>query len=212
MLIQGQVGAPGASSAPNANPTVRMGALNDLIVSELQGRYYESVYRGQVYTMSTAAAGVNVSAQAISPCSAGGTALMCLYNPLGNLFNAVILRAGLATVSGTPGGPVAYNVIPSTTITAAANLTPVNNKTFNASGSSMKGFSNTALTGSVIATMLRTLGGQAAIAVGAGINSVMEEVAGDIILVPGAALILAPVAAGTTHTASCFLTWAEMAI
>jgi hypothetical protein len=214
MLIQGTVGQPStASIAPGTPTTARVGQLGEVIVSEVQGRYYENTYRGNVYTATQAAAGSTIVAANVSPVAAGAAALFCLYNVAGNVKNAVILRTVVSTISGTPGGPLAYNIIaPPAGITAGANVTPINNYTFAAAGSVMRILSQTALTGSVLATVFRSLGGPAAVAAGVGVYSVDEEVAGDIVVPVGGALIIAAAATGTSHIVCCSLTWAEIPI
>ena len=51
MLIQGQVGPTSTqSAAPGSTPTMRMGQLGDVVVSELHGRFYEQTYRGSLFS------------------------------------------------------------------------------------------------------------------------------------------------------------------
>lgn len=83
MIIQGQVGAPAASSAPGSTPTARLGNLNDTIVSELHGRYYESAYRGASFSAA------NQAAQAVSAALATTYTGLVLYNPPGSGVNLV---------------------------------------------------------------------------------------------------------------------------
>ena len=214
MLIQGTVGQPStASVAPGTSATVRLAQLGEVAVTEVQGRYYENVYRGNVFTATQAAAGSTIIAANVSPVAAGAAALFCLFNPLGTGKNAVILRTVINTLSGTPGGGFVFNVIASPSgITAAANVTPINNLTFGAAGSLMRIISQSALTTSLLASVFRPIGGPAAIAAGAGQYGVQEETAGDIVVQPGAALIIAASAVGTTHIVCCGMTWAEIPV
>jgi hypothetical protein len=214
MIVQGNVGQPSTSTiAPGTPATARLGGLADLIVSEVQGRYYENAYRGNVFTASQAAVGSTIIAANVSPVAAAAAALFCLYNVAGNTKNAVILRTIINSISGTPGGGFVFNVIPSPAgITAGGNLTPINNLNFAAAGSQMRVISQSALTGSVLAVMFRAIGGPAAVAAGAGLYGVNEETAVDIIVVPGAALIIAASATGTTHIVTCSMTWAEVPV
>jgi hypothetical protein len=214
MLMQGNVGQPASQTIASATPvTARLGGLGDLIVTELMGRYYENVYRGNVFTAAQAAVGSTIIAANVSPVAAGAAALFTLYNVAGNTKNAVILRAIINQISGTPGGGLVWNIIPAPSgISAAGNITPINNLNFAAAGSQMRVLSQTALTGSVLATMFRPIGGPAAIALGAGNNATLEETAGDIIVVPGAALVIAATATGTTNVVCCGLTWAEIPV
>ena len=214
MQIQGTVGPPSTGQiGPGTAANVRLGGLADLVLSELQGRYYENTYRGNTWSAAAAAVGATIIAANASPVGAGAAALFALYNVAGNALNAVIKRVIINTISGTPGGGFVWNVIATPAgITATANVTPINNKTFAAAGSMMRIFSQTALTGSVLSTMFRPIGGPAAIAAGAGLYSVVEETAGDIIVPPGGALIIANTATGTTHVVCCGLTWDEVPV
>ena len=124
MIVQGNVGQPASSTiAPGTPVTARLGGLADLIITELQGRYFENVYRGNVFTASQAAVGSTIIAANVSPVAGGAAALFTLYNVSGNTKNAVILRTVVNQVSGTPGGGLVFNVIPPPCgITAAGNI------------------------------------------------------------------------------------------
>jgi len=212
MLVQAQVGQPSVSSIqPGTTPTLRLGQLADLVVSELQGRYYENTYRGNVYVSSTAAVGTTIVAANNSPVAAGAAAAYALVNPAGNTFNAAVLKIWASTISGTPGGPLALNVItPPSGITAVTTQTPIKANTLTAAGSTMRVIVQSALTGSILAIMFRPLGGPAAIAAGAGVNHVMEDVGGDIIIPPGGALLVCSTATGTNHVVCIGMAWAEL--
>jgi hypothetical protein len=214
MLIQGQVGQPSQTSIPpGTTPPVRQGQMGELITSPLQGKYYENAYRGNLYVMSTIALGTTLVAANVSPPGAAAATFLTLFNPTGSGKNAVILRTIINSLSGTPGGPFSFAVIPPNAgITAAANLTAINLLTLAAAGSLMRGYVQTALTGGLVHVMLRCIGGPAAIAAGAGVYSVSEETAGDIIVPPGGALSIAIAATGTTHVAAASLIYAELPI
>jgi hypothetical protein len=214
MLIQGQVGQPSPTTIqPGTTPTLRLGGMADQIVSQLQGRYYENCYRNNMFALSTIALGTTIVAANVSPVGAAAAPMFAMYNPAGSGKNAVISRIIVNTLSGTPGGPFVLNVIPPNAgITAVANLTAINLATLVAAGSVMRGFVQTALTGGAQSVMLRALGGPGAVAVGAGIYSVAEETAGDLIIPPGGALILAVTATGTTHIAAASFVYTEVPV
>ena len=112
MLIQGQVGAPQAQSIPaGTTPPIRQGQLGDVIVSEVHGRYYETNYRGALF--STFYNALTVASTHASPIASGtGTPIIGIYNPAGSGKNVAIVRVQQATTSGTPGGPLLWNTIP----------------------------------------------------------------------------------------------------
>lgn len=211
MQIEGRVGPQALSVGAQQPP--RLGNSAEICTQDANGRYYEPNYRGYVYTATTSAAGYTIVATTdISPLPANtGVPIIGIYNPVASLVNLVILRCNLSTVSGTPGGPFAWNVIPNPAGITAASTQGRNNKTF-ALGGTAQVYVSVAITGSAAATMFRTIGGPAAIASGAGIDSISEETAGDIIVSPGGFIGVAATAVGTSHVVSASITWAEIAI
>jgi hypothetical protein len=207
MTLGGAVGPAVAGSGPGPVP-VRLGNQTEVMVSELNGRYYEQTFRGNEFTFSSTLAGITIAAGMISPVGAAATVFLALANPVSSPVNLVIVRAKIWTVSGTPGGPFGWNVIAPNSGLTAAGVKGINNKTFIQGGNGV-GFANAAMTGALAATMFRGIGGQAAIAAGAGNYHVEEETAGDIIVLPGGAVLIAPTAAGTTHIAGASITYVE---
>lgn len=180
-------------------------------VVEAMGRYEAAVRTGNVWNLSTALAGVTMASGMKSPVAGASTVFIAIYNPLGSGVNLVLLQAVVWTVSGTPAGPFAYNVKAASGCSAAGGDAAVNALTFVQGGSTAKTFTNAAMTGAAASLMLRGIGGPSAIATGVGVNSVMEDLAGDIILQPDSHLIIAPTDAGTSHVAGASLTWLEAA-
>jgi hypothetical protein len=89
MQLQMTVGPASIASLPQAStPNLRSGQLGDLIVTELQGRYYEGAYRKQRF---------NAANQAGTTTSVGlATAYtgLCLSNPIGSNVNLVLEKLG----------------------------------------------------------------------------------------------------------------------
>jgi hypothetical protein len=171
--------------------------------------------------------------------SALGTAKLIngFYNPSTSGVNAYLLRCFIATKSGTPGGPFFYNFLQigtsSTLGTAAAVVltnTPTGNITNNylaaagggagTSASQMIPEVNVALTatGSITTALnqLCTIGGPAAVAAGAGIYTVRDDIhlasqnESLIIVPPGTVFGLMCTAAGTTHIVQSTIWWKEV--
>jgi hypothetical protein len=91
MLIQGQVGQPTTTSiASGTNPTIRLGQLGEVIVSELHGRYYETTYRRNMYT-AMLTSGTTTSA-GLSTTFTG----LLLHNPINSTVNVVLNKVGYA--------------------------------------------------------------------------------------------------------------------
>jgi hypothetical protein len=87
MLIQGLT-AP-ARSADGNNPYLRTGKDNDLIVSELHGRYYETTYRGK---------GFSVASQAVATTTVGLATTytrLCLVNPTKSNVNLALNKCSM---------------------------------------------------------------------------------------------------------------------
>jgi hypothetical protein len=82
MNIKGQVGIQLLNDG--AEQTVRMTKLAALVVQELHGRYYEQVYRGNVYSAA------NQAAQASSAALATTYTGLCLFNPPNSGVNLVL--------------------------------------------------------------------------------------------------------------------------
>ena len=212
MLIQGQVGAPQAQSIPaGTTPPIRQGQLGDVIVSEVHGRYYETNYRGALF--STFINALTVASTHASPIAAGtGTAIIGIYNPAGSGKNVSIVRVQQATTSGTPGGPLLWNTIPNPQNITASFTAAYSNFNLAQQGSVTRIFNNTALTGSTAGVAFRTAGGSAAVAATGVILTYSEELAGDLLVTPGSMVALAATAAGTSHVISCFVEWEEIPI
>ena len=212
MLIQGQVGAPQAQSIPaGTTPPIRQGQLGDVIVSEVHGRYYETNYRGALF--STYINALTVASTHASPIASGtGTAIIGIYNPAGSGKNVSIVRVQQATTSGTPGGPLLWNTIPNPQNITASFTAAYSNFNLAQQGSVTRIFNNSALTGSTAGVAFRTAGGSAAVAATGVILTYSEELAGDLLVTPGSMVALAATAAGTSHVISCFVEWEEIPV
>jgi hypothetical protein len=127
MNIQGQVGAGVGSNAIGDGVTgqnFRQGRSAEMIVSELQGRYYEGAYRRARFNAANTA-GVTTTV---------GTAttyvVLCLSNPVGSTVNLAIEKVGLSflvafAAASTVGLMVGYNS--STNVTHTTPLAVRNN-------------------------------------------------------------------------------------
>ncbi len=213
-LMLGQVGIQ--YPADGTNPPVRLGKSAEVMVSELQPRFYEQAYRGLLFSLdsgSVTAVAANASGQAM------GTAkfLNGFVNPMGSGKNAVIVGANVATVSGTPGGPILYEISAGPgTFTTAATGTIRPGLISGAGASLMKPVVMVALAAldadTTALVQIGTLGGPAAIAAGAGNNSIYDAVDGKIIIPPGYAFGICTTATGTSHVMQSTLYWIEVLI
>lgn len=200
--------ADGQSSA------VRQDKSAALVNTEAHGRYQEPTYRGNVFLLDSDA--VTLAAANTTKSAIGGLAKFIngFHNPNGSGKLAVILNANVSTVSGTPAGPYFWNytcgISDSATLTGTVHSAFLNT---GAGASAMSARVNVALTAFANApalTQLATLGGPAAIAAGAGMYNVTEDVAGRIIVPPGCDFGLMAVGAGTSHVVQSTIAWEEI--
>src|SRR5579859_4656287 len=101
----GIVGPPSSASlAPNTPANTRLGQAGDTIVQELHGRFYEQLYRGNVYHVGHA--GLVALASTTITLTSTSTPILGIYNPSTSLFNAVLLQCALTAVVNTVTTPV----------------------------------------------------------------------------------------------------------
>jgi len=107
---------------------IRQGKSGDVIVQELHGRYFEQVYRGNVYSAA------NQAAQAISVALNTTYTGLMLYNPIGSNVVLSILKVKFA-LSVAPAAISCLGLISGFQTAAPSgltSLTPVNNQVGNA--------------------------------------------------------------------------------
>ncbi|MES2348487.1 MAG: hypothetical protein V4641_13070 [Pseudomonadota bacterium] len=209
-ILQGKVGPQ--VGADGAKFELRQDRLGALVIASRGGAYREAVARGNVYIQAVKSATVTATTD-ISPLPATtGRALVGVINPLGSGKNISILEIGIATVSGTPGGPFYIDVVPNCGVAAslAASSSPVNALSLQASGSAGRGLAAAVPAQAAVGTMLRPLGGLAAVATGAGIASIKEVIDGGIELPPNSLLAITAHATGTSQVISGYIMWEEI--
>lgn len=211
--IQGRVGPGFAQDGTLSDP--RMTKDLGTTVQELHGRYYEAAYRGAVFTCSTAAAGITLSATSLSPLAAGtGTPIIGLFNPQGSGKNLIINKLALTVITSSAStGNIVWNYAINQTITAAANGTVNSNLLGGAAASVAKAYVNTATTGSTAGIMLRpAFQLQFITAAGESVGTCEQDLNSDIIVPPGGYIALANGVSNTTTVLSAGITWEEALI
>jgi hypothetical protein len=214
MLIQGQVGPSSVQSlSSGTNPTIRMGQLGDMVVSELHGRYYEQAYRGSVFSLSVSTAAAITAYIG----AAAGQPQIALYNPVGSGKNLAVLQASYNNVVAASGaGTVAWGIWfgPTVAPTAATNAVATNMATLQKAGSVASCWTNTALTSSTALVNQYPVGSYywatAAGAFGPSMN--LLDVGGSIIVPPGTMVALGGSAALTSATWTGNITWEEVPV
>jgi hypothetical protein len=213
-LCLGQVGV--AYAQDGSNPPFRQGKSAEMSVSQLQAPYFEQTYRGNLFILDS---GSQTCVAASAAGQAMGTAkfLNGFFNPTNSGKNAVLVGANVATTSGTPGGPLLYEVTAGAgTITSAATGTIRSGLIGGAAKSLMTPqvmVTLTALDADTTALVqIGTCGGPAAIAAGAGVYSCYDFIDGKIIIPPGYAFGICDTATGTSHVVQTTLYWIEVAV
>lgn len=210
-LLQGKVGAQ--VGADSSKFELRLDKTGALVVSVGHGKWREAVSRGRVFIQPVKSATVTVTTD-ISPLPATtGRVLVGMFNPTGSGIRASILKIGISTVSGTPGGPFYLDVVPTCGVpaTLAASSTPLS-AVVGASGSACRGLAAAVPAQAAVGTMLRPLGGPAASAVGAGIYDATEDLDGLIELPENSLIGVTAHAVGTSHVISGFIAWEEITL
>ena len=223
MLLQGQVGPITAASGVGTTPYTRMGALNDMIVSELHGRYYEITKSGQMFTLAGAATPTALAAtHATGTLGATATPIVGLWNPLTSNVNIEVIMA-FVSQSGydqnnavSPGGFTWCASTGNGSISTGA--AGYNAKTLTTGGSLTKAYVNgtgalTGLTNNLVlvrgSAVNAPVGVQpAAFSVGPACITV-EDLAGSIIIPPGGVLALLGNISTTTVNFNSSIVWCE---
>lgn len=102
MQTQGVIGtvATNASLSPGTPQNTRLGNMQDAIVSELHGRYYESVYRKARFQAASQAAATTTVGLATTYTG------LCLSNPINSPVNLVLGKVGFAFIVAFPAAAV----------------------------------------------------------------------------------------------------------
>lgn len=212
MLIELAVG-PLTNSADSTRTVARGGKQGDAIVSELHGKYYEQTARGNVFSLDSPS--ITLASTTVSASAMGTAKFICgFYNPTDSGVNAVILSSLLGTVSVTTGGgPFLYNYLTGLTITSAATGTVRRRFISGSAASKMTPQNFVALVASGAPTTalieLAVMGGNLGSAVGIGTTQT-DDVAGSIIVPPGAIFGLMSTGAGSSHVVTTSLVWEEV--
>ena len=219
VVDQGRIGElAGQDSGIQPLSLTKTGALK---TADRHGRYQEAVFRGNVYCLTTGTGGVALAAANASLVAATFQPLVGLLNPTNSLVAAVILQACYGTqatgaAAANEGIPV-YQVAAPGASTTIAGTVPLSMKTLTAAGSKMIGSVNQAYTGNTVTwIVLKPFAGaegprMTAPTASINVNSLgSEELAGMILVPPGAAFGIGVLAAGTTITSAASLVWEEI--
>jgi hypothetical protein len=221
MFLQGLVGPQSAQSQAQGTPqTIRLGQLNDIVVSELHGKFYENNYRGNVYSGGMTATALAATTITLTNAT---TPIIGLWNPTTSTVNLVIIKATLQIAAAPASAGVTGAFVWATSLGNSAltnGLTPLNRKTLANAGSQAKYFT--------IATTLAGLTNNLVIqhaANFAGLLAVQgstptplvgyvgyEEFDSCLILPPGGVLALLNTTSNTTVSVASAIVWEEVPV
>ena len=225
-LVQtGQIGP--ATGADGAQLPIRQGRSAEVVVQELHGRFYETNYRGALFSDGMNLTSISNVTFTTGTLGATCTPIAGVWNPLSSPVNLAVLKVVLGVtitaLQATGAGPYVW-----ATATAQSALTlgnaPLNRKTLLAAGSQAKGLAGVALTGlsgSLVVRSAAALGGGAAynaslLGTAAGfmpeLIPSMDVVDGSIIVPPGGILALLATTTAVAHSAASTLVWEEVAL
>lgn len=195
---------------------LRADRQGNLVVQHGHGEMYEETNRGNVWTISTAAAGIGIVTSVGIIATAANNPIIGLFNPtnpLGGGVNCHITRTVLVATTGTAvTGGFVWGILTSPTNITAAGATARNNKTFIAGGHQARPFDGSAaLTGGSAPTLFRQFGSGFPGALAAGTNTTIEETEDDLVVAPGAYIGLYAALGATGLNVVASLTWAEIA-
>src|SRR5437879_3863704 len=205
VVDQGRIGEmPGSDAGIQPISLTKQGALK---VGDRHARYYEAVYRGNVFWASP-------GSQALTVNGSGAMTGLALTNPSGSGKNFVILDAAVALASAPAGISTLVIGLHSTPI--ATHTTPIPGQPINALivNSAPKGASqalvDSAWTPPATATVIRGVGG-GPVATGSVTSPFMrDEVAGLITLGPGTSIVILCLTTAITIVPTLY--WEEVPI
>jgi hypothetical protein len=223
ITVRGQVGPQVVGDG--AEQSFRQGRSSELIVQELHGRFYEQVYRGNVYSNGMTTTALSANTITLNNTT---TPILGVYNPSSSTVNVSILQAALAfhpntlTTPAPPGNFVWASSIGNTAI--STGTAPFNRKTLSSIGSQAKGMAFVALTGLtnnlVIfegadfadwgATAAGTIVASTTQANFMSGGNAVQNFDGSLIVPPGGVLALLNVNSTTTYSVSGRLMWEEV--
>jgi hypothetical protein len=198
--------------ADGAEGKARQGKSAELVVTELHGRYFEQTYRSNTFLLSAAGATPTAYVGA-----AGGTPLLAIHNPPNSNRIAVLLAVGFAhRAGGSAAGATSLNVWSGPSVTpTGTQTTPTSVYSQSTGDSAMRGFVNTALTGSTALALALPLYGYQIIGatpVSQSETGGLFDVKGLIVAVPGNQITVGLSVVVTSLTAEIAWYWEEVAL
>jgi hypothetical protein len=205
------------SAGDGTQPTLRGGRTGDLIVSELHGRFYEQVSRGNVFGLGVTIT-TGVAAGNINLAAAAASTQFAIWNPVTNNKYISLLALMVGPVSGTiVGGPLFHSTF-TTTLPSIASVGTAYNLLFGNTGQPSAKFCASAAgatltAGSALLTVIpSTITYSAGTFAALAGSAAFELIDGRIVLAPGSGWVPTFAAAGTTVLATIGAIWEEVPV
>lgn len=204
--LRGLLGSKAGRNTPGAAGISELSAA--VLIQEAGGRYGESVWNGEVFTLSS---GLVAAPAGTSPLGAAGTPMLALWNPAASGFTAFIRRIGVLTTASGTVSPKGYciDIGPTAQITQATVTSAIKNDGSGGTDTDLKGFTAVALTGSTALARLRPLNAVGNAVAQNTVFSNAEEIGDAIMVVAGSVLALTVLVAGTANEAIAFIEYAK---
>jgi hypothetical protein len=223
--VRGRVGPD--TLADGAEAKLRQGKSAETIVQELHGRFYETNYRGALYSDGLGLTAINNVTYTIATVGATVTPVVGIYNPPGSGVNCVVVEASLAIVMTAlaatgPGGFVWAGSTGNLAVTTGNE--PLSRATLAKGGARARGLCNVAPTG--LTTSLAVLFGSAlsggsaenvaftatAVAMQTQAPGAKELFDGTLFVPPGGVLALLATTTPAAHSVVSAIVWEEVAV
>jgi hypothetical protein len=207
MLIQGSVGQPSTTSIqPGTTPTLRQGQLGEMVVQELHGRYYETAYRRNLFSVATQA-GVTTSAGLVT-----ATTGLILTNPTTSTVNCVVTKVGWA-VNAAPAASIVIGLAFNTSTTAVTQTTAITTRNMFLGGATSQGLAASSVTLPTAALLTHVIGIIDTGAVTVARHQLnMYDIEGSIVMPPGSYVHIYTSTASAATSFFGSLTWEEIPV
>lgn len=200
--VTGQVGPLGPVTSGSPATPIRQGNLGDVIVTELNGKYFEQALRGNLFYA------VNSAAQALSLSNTTTYTGLTVANPTGSGKYLHVVKAGWATTVAITGvGAVVLGTGATVAQTTGNSTGPV--PTLLSAGAASVAKVGASCTYGANPAILRPLVGIHWITGGTstGAFQAMEDIAGEVIINPGQQVSFVSIT--TANTGIAYISWIE---
>ena len=214
MIIQGQPGLSSLTRQTAGNPNITQGYFAEMLSSQLDPLYYTLGKAGRLFCSTLTASATTTAFTG----AAGGTPILGLYNPPSSGYDVIVIQTRLAWRTfgtGTTGVVVNWYGGPSANPTAAVNGTVRNMYSLQSTGSIVKNYSFTAMTGSTAIGLLspiQSIGITPGTTATLAVMNALDLTQGTIVAAPGNLIAIGCPVALTAPVVDASIIWAELPV